>query len=126
MLSENHPTRLLVDLYDWVWEEYSKASDDLPAFAIPYMAEVFMARDEDDANRLLKTALQGGRCYLYGLLDIKAMGSTEVLTPLLFNLSQNYQGFLTQYHNEGFFMALNGRFNELREIILILVGHIRT
>jgi DNA phosphorothioation-dependent restriction protein DptH len=114
MLSENHPTRLLVDLYDWVWEEYSKASDDLPAFAIPYMAEVFMARDEDDANRLLKTALQGGRCYLYDLLDIKAMGSTEVLTPLLFNLSQNYQGFLTQYHNEGFFMALNGRFNELR------------
>ena len=41
---ENHPSRLQVDLYNWAFDEYKEASDALPAFAIPHMAEVFMAR----------------------------------------------------------------------------------
>ncbi len=115
VLPENHSMRLLVDLFSWVWEEYRKTGDALPAFAIPYMSEVFMARDEDDANRLLKTALQNKACGVYDLLDIKAMGNTEVLKPYLLDLSMKYQSFLTQFYHNGFFAALNGRFNELRK-----------
>ncbi|MGI6487658.1 MAG: hypothetical protein ACOX2B_04950 [Syntrophothermaceae bacterium] len=42
-----------------------------------------MARDEEDANRLLKTALQNEACDIYDLLNIEAMGNTEVLKPYL-------------------------------------------
>ena len=115
VLSENHPSRLLVDLFSWAWKKYSEISDALPAFVIPYMAEVFMARDEEDANRLLKTALQNKACGIYDLLDIEAMGNTEVLKPYLFNLSLCYQSFLTQFYHNGFFTALDGRFSELRK-----------
>lgn len=114
VLAENHPSRLLVDLVSWARKEYSKAGDALPAFAIPYMAEVFMARDEEDANRLLKTALQNEAGGIYDLLDLEAIDNTEILKSYLTNLSLCYQNFLTQFYYNGFFTALNGRFAELR------------
>ena len=52
------PSVPFVDLYNLAVKGYLNTANALPAFSIPYFTEIFMARDEEEVNRLISTALK--------------------------------------------------------------------
>ncbi|WP_353928677.1 ATP-binding protein [Desulfofundulus kuznetsovii] len=114
-LPQNHQSRLLTDLYRWALEEYERSGNALPAFAVPYMTEIFMARDEEEVNRLLGSALRSGKCSMADLLSAEGIDNEDEVKPLLVELSRCYQLFLKEFKTSGFFSALDKRYDALRK-----------
>lgn len=112
----NHPVRVLVDLYDWAFQEFSHSTrgDMLPAFGVPYMSEIFMGRDADEVHRLMETALANSDCQVIDLLDAPGIDNADPIRLLLLELSTRYQGFISVFQKEGFFNALMKDFDNLR------------
>ncbi len=93
LLPEHHQTRLLVDIFNLAREKYLRCGNSLPVFAVPYLSEVFMARDEEECTRLLQSAFQK-QCNIIDLLNIEGLGSTDILKNGLLRISHNYQEFI--------------------------------
>ena len=106
MLSENHQTRFMIDIFNLARDHYLAGGNSLPAFAVPYISEVFMARDEEECTRLLQNAFQK-KCEVIDLLNVEGLGSEEILKAFLDKISYAYQNFLTEINSQGFFTALN-------------------
>jgi DNA phosphorothioation-dependent restriction protein DptH len=115
VLPQNHQSRLLVDLYDWALKEYNNNGNALPAFAIPYLYEIFKACDEDEVNRLLATALMRQECSMQDLLNAPGIDSSSEINNLLLDLSISYQRFLSHFEQSGFFNALGHSYEYLRK-----------
>ncbi len=115
-LPQNHQARLLVDLYDWALDGFRHGGNALPAYALPYLPQVFMARDEAEVSRLVAVALgQRTRRKVVDLLSASGIGPADpALAPLL-TLSGSYQAFLREFEQAGFFSALEGRSSALRQ-----------
>ncbi|WP_066633165.1 ATP-binding protein [Desulfolucanica intricata] len=114
VLPQNHQCRLLKDLFNLTYDAYQKSTNALPVFAIPYMSEIFKARDEDEMNRLLQTAINKD----YEMIDLlKAQGidKADRVRDLLIHLSLCYQMFLQQFNEFGFFYALEHGYDSLRK-----------
>ncbi|NMB42478.1 MAG: ATP-binding protein, partial [Firmicutes bacterium] len=115
-LPKNHQCRLLVNLYDWACNEYLLAGNALPVFSMPYMAEIFMAQDEEEVNRLIGTALESADCSMIDLLFAVSQGEKEEVVDLLINdLSLEYQKFLWKFQEVGFFAVMDGYYDDLRK-----------
>jgi DNA phosphorothioation-dependent restriction protein DptH len=115
-LPENHQCRLLVNLYDWALEEYLKAANALPVFSVPYMTEIFMARDEEEVNRLIGTALESTERSMVDLLTAISPDEVDEARSLLINdLSLKYQKFLREFQETGFFSVMDNNYDELRK-----------
>jgi len=116
VLPLNHPVRVVVDLYEWAYNEYSNSmcGNMLPAFGIPFMSEIFMGRDADEVNRLMKIALGKNDCRVINLLDVPGIEPEDLLRKLLIELSTRYQNFIKFFQDEGFFSALLNEFDNLR------------
>lgn len=114
-LPYNHQCRLLTDLFRWALDEYGGSRNALPVFAVPYMREIFMARDEDEVNRLLGSAIRSGKCSMADLLTAAGIDSSDEVKSLLGELSICYQLFLREFDTSGFFTALNRRYDALRK-----------
>jgi DNA phosphorothioation-dependent restriction protein DptH len=117
MLPENHQTRFLVDIFNLTYNQYKNGGGNfLPAFAVPYISEIFMARDEDECTRLLQSAFQK-KYSIIDLLKAPGLGSSEILKSFLEKISYDYQTFLQEFHNHGFFTALNNSYQVLHKAI---------
>ncbi len=115
-LPHHHQSRLLVNLYDWAFKSYLSMANALPVFAVPYMTEIFMARDEEELNRLIDTALRSKKCTVFDLTDAVGkdeLGETKSLS--VNNLSLEYQKCLSKFQEKGFFSLLDHSYDELRK-----------
>ncbi|MGQ9681555.1 MAG: ATP-binding protein [Anaerolineae bacterium] len=112
-LPENHQARLLDVLMERMRQGYGSSGNALPVLAIDYLPEMFAARDENEVNRILGRAL--GRMPQF--LDLLTAPGIEAHDPVLGdlgNLSAAYQRFLQAYEEQGFFAALEQRYDGLR------------
>ena len=121
LLGENSLARFLVGIYDWVFKQYSAKKGKniwLPAFAIEYMNEMFMAKDIEDIIRILNQGMkQESRKSLImcDLIVIPGPDQDDCLIKEVSNLSMCYQLFLEAYYKKGFFTALASKsFNDMR------------
>lgn len=115
VLPQNHQCRLLADMFGWALDEYKRSGNALPVFAVPYMREIFMTRDEDEVNRLLSSAIRSGKCTMADLLSAAGIDSSDEVKSLVGELSICYQLFLREFETSGFFNALKKRYNSLRK-----------
>jgi len=114
-LPQNHPARLLVSLFAWALDSFRHGGNALPAYAAPHMPEIFMARDEDEVNRLLGVALSRESRRMVNLLSAQGIAPDDpALRPLL-ELSRRYQVFLGDWESAGFFAALASSYDALRQ-----------
>ena len=118
MLPQNHQSRLLVNLYDWALDAFTQDGNGLYAYAVPYIPEIYMARDEDEVNRLVGVALSSPGRRTVNLLDAPGIDATDPVISSLFGLSLSFQKFLKSVSQEGFFHALETRYDELRHSYL--------
>ncbi|MCR4440641.1 MAG: DUF87 domain-containing protein [Peptococcaceae bacterium] len=115
VIPENHPLRLLFHLYRWAFDEYKHSRNVLPAYAIPYLPEIFMARDEEECIRLLEAALKTNDCRIIDLINTEGVVNNDVVFPSLQKLSLSYQRFLNEVWQQGFYSALENRFSNLQD-----------
>lgn len=118
VLPADHPSRLLANLYDWAREYYKNGGNALPVFRVPYIAEVFMAREEEECHRLVNTAIQHGERTVADLLGAPGIGTADKVLPSLHDLTIKYQNFLSDFDNRGFFSAMIESFNDVRKAYL--------
>lgn len=116
MLPGVNQTRLMVDLFDLAKKHFAAGGNMLPAFAIPYISEVFEARDEIECTRLIQSSFQK-ECKIIDLIKAEGLDNTELLKPHLERISFAYQNFLMEIDNHGFFAALNNNFLPLEQSV---------
>lgn len=115
VLPQYHQSRLLVDLYQWAFDAYKGGGNALPAFALPYMREVFMARDEESVNRMVDIALRKSKSPMVDLLQAEGIDPKDEMAALLTRLSECHQYFISKALESGFFVAMYGeRYGQLR------------
>ena len=117
-VTENHQTRFMIDIFNLARDHYLAGGNSLPAFAVPYISEAFMARDEEECTRLLQNAFQK-KCEVIDLLNVEGLGSEEILKAFLDKISYAYQNFLTEINSQGFFTALNSSCLALNQFIYV-------
>ncbi len=115
-LPQDHQSRLLVNLCDWALDGFRRGGNALPAYAVPYLPQVFMARDEGEVNRLIGVAVgQESRRMAVDVLSARDIAVGDpALTPMRV-LSDRFQAFLREFEVSGFFAALDSRYAELRQ-----------
>lgn len=113
-LPQNHQSRLLITLYKWAREQYTNRGHALPVFTASYVKELFMAKDEEEATRLLNQSLRHRDSKVLDLFLATGIDDEDELKRLLINLSFAYQVFISKCLNEGFFNALQEEFHNLR------------
>lgn len=116
VLPQNHPCYLLAKLCDLALVGYEKSGNALPAFAVPYMSEIFQARDEGEVNRLLAAAMDNQEFSMEDLLKAEGMDHADPVRDLLIDLSVCYLQFLTEYGERGLFKALDSSYDKLRQV----------
>lgn len=112
-LPANHQSRLVVSLYEWLNRQYEQSGDVLPVFSAPFVAELAMAKDEEEATRLLELCLASKDTALINLLNV-AEHLERKEKNLIASLSYAYRQFAWSCLNEGMFEALNKHYQELR------------
>lgn len=108
----NHHSRLVISLFEWVYQLFRKSESALPVFSAPFVAEMYMAKDEDEAARLLGLCIgKGGRMVdLLSLVpDLESRERNKVLA-----LSFAYQQFVRCVLENGFYSALEDVYPDLR------------
>ena len=122
MLPENDPTRLMVHLVEWSREMFLKSGDALPAYGIPYISEIYMAREEEEAIRLTEAALKTDKCLILNLLDCSELNSDPGL-PLLRQSAQHYQILIKEINDKGLLSALESHFTNVRQSCAKMYKH---
>ncbi|EEG79125.1 ATP-binding protein [Dethiobacter alkaliphilus] len=110
-LPPNHQCRIVASLIENVVKVYK--GNALPAFGLPYMSEIFSASEEEEANRIMNTALQKNFIF-FDLLNLPGIDKKDQVKKLLLDLSYSYQKFLLDSVESGFFSALNSQYDNLR------------
>ena len=113
MLGENSQARFLVNLYDWAIDRYKGKDYCLPVFSLDYVNEVFMAKDPEDAVRILKAGLERETGSAHELISDIEKGIN--LHDHLLATASCYEKFLIEYSENGFFYALDKNFDALRK-----------
>jgi len=113
-LPPNHPSRLLVHLCDWTLDYYAGAGNALPAFAVPHMPEVFLARDEEEVLRVFGVAMGSQDRRVIDLLSAIGIEPNDPALAPLRNLSIRFQLFWQAVRAHGFFAALDTQYDGLR------------
>ena len=102
LVPETQPYRNLWNLARAAYN--SLKSPGLPVFYAPHFEELFLASDEDEANRLLK--LNTGKLEVRDLLQAPGIERTDPLWPELSDLAGAYHDFLKTYVVDGYFSAM--------------------
>ncbi len=103
-LSETQPNRNLWNMVRGVRQLLHTTGPCLPVFTVPFYNELFLASDEEEANRILKLGQNGLR--VDNLLDLPSLNEVDQLRPLINDLSHEFGLFLQAMDEEGFFVAV--------------------
>ena len=82
---------------------------------MPYISEMFMARDEESMNRIAATALQSRKRFMVDLLKVEGIDRSDDITRLLLELSRCHQMFVQEVCDFGFFSALSKKYDLIRK-----------
>ena len=66
----NHQARLVASLWKWVNDGFVLTTQSCSAFSAPFVAELFMAKDEEEAARLLELCLGNRDSKIVNLLSV--------------------------------------------------------
>lgn len=106
-----HSNRVLNDLFGFTLRSFSsgqvKNEEILFALTIPYMSELYQAKDEEEANRLLIYGLRDKNAQVVSFAT-KNMSLSIEEKKAISDLFYKYQTFLDDYDKKGFFGAING------------------
>lgn len=123
LLPKNCQSRLLVTLFEWAIKEYRSRKDIiLPVFCIQYVNEMFMAKDEEDLNRIMDIALEKQISSVEDLFAAPNLNKKE-LQDSTFKLSSTYQEFLMEFSQAGFISALNNKCDSVRKAYVETLEH---
>ncbi|MBV5329691.1 MAG: hypothetical protein JZU65_19045 [Chlorobium sp.] len=101
---ETHAYRNLWNLTKEVRRQLPDAGACLPVFTMPHYEEIFLASDEEEANRILKLGHEDLR--VVNLLDFNQINTNDSLFSKFGNLSHYWGKFLKSLDEEGYFHAL--------------------
>jgi DNA phosphorothioation-dependent restriction protein DptH len=111
-LPQYHPSRVLNDLFNYTLRIFysgkMKNGEALFALAIPYISELFQAKDEEEVNRIITSGLNedkdAGLISLISKDDHLSTKEREIIDELFCK----YHAFLKEYDKRGFFSAIGG------------------
>lgn len=113
-LPHNHHSRLLISLYKWVEEQFEKAGNALPVYSAPFVPELFLTKDKEEAARLLELCIGTMDSDMIDLrLVVKGLDNSEENKILA--LSYAYQEFIKKGLASGFYSALKEQYSQLRK-----------
>lgn len=116
-LPQNHPTRLLDQMFRWAYEWYRDESkgNAIPAYSAPLVSELFLARNEEEVYRLISKAVGNPDRMVIALTPIGL--SDDAASMGLETLSIAYQQFIESCVDEekGFFAALANQFEQVSQ-----------
>jgi len=102
---ETHPYRNVCALFRWAYAELQQRGLCLPVFAIPFFTELMLAKDEEEANRVLRQAVKNQPSML-DLLAAPGLRHDDPLLPALRDLAHDYGAFVKETVEKGFFSGL--------------------
>ncbi|HLW08111.1 MAG TPA: DUF87 domain-containing protein [Marinilabiliaceae bacterium] len=110
VLPQYHASRVLGDLLDWAYEALTSGvignGEALPAFFVSYLPELFQAKDEEEVNRIITQGLQANDREVISLLNKNDPINNDE-RRMADSLFREYQNFLQEYDQKGFFYAIN-------------------
>ena len=113
-LPQNHQSRFLISLYER-FNSACKHEKYLPVLAVPFLKELFLARDEESVNWIFGKVL-GKECVFVDLVKRNFLFESCSLEERdsLIKLSNTYQTFVREVMESGFFSALASQYDQLR------------
>lgn len=113
-LPQYHASRVLESLLSWAYKAMKsenttsniKRGEALPAFSIPYLPEVFQAKDEDEVNRIITQGLREEKRREVISLLTKEDELTKAERRIVDELFYQYEKFLDDYDKKGYFNVI--------------------
>lgn len=108
-LPENQPYRVSYELFERVDNELKSISGFcLPCFTVPYYNELMLAKDDEEACRVLLQCVKSEVNHVVNLLDNKDIVKDDPLYPKIQKLANDYEHFISDVVQNGLFNALIG------------------
>lgn len=109
------PYRVADELIQWAAKAISNADGYcLPLYQVSYFEELMLAKDDDEARRVLMHCVHDEGDAVCNLLKAKGIENNDVLLPKLRNLAFAYDHFLQTARIEGLHTALWQKWDEVR------------
>ena len=110
-LPETQPIRNLWNMVRGIRQLLPTLGPCLPIFILPFYNELFLASDEEEANRILK--LGQNELRVENLLNLAGLNTDDQLRPLINDLSHEFGSFLKTIEEGGFYAAVKGPWRKL-------------
>ena len=110
-LPETQPNRNLWNMVRGVRQLLPTTGPCLPIFILPFYNELFLASDDEEANRILKLGQKDLR--VENLLDLSELNTNDQLRSLINDLSYEFGLFLKAIEEEGFYVAVKDPWRKL-------------
>ena len=104
-LPDTQPNRNLWNMVRGIRKLLPTSGPCLPVFILPFYNELFLASDEEEANRILKLGQNG--LLVENLLNLAELNLDDPLRPLINDLSHVFGIFLKAIEEDGFYVATN-------------------
>jgi DNA phosphorothioation-dependent restriction protein DptH len=115
-LPKTSPYRIAEELFQYAREKL-KSDYQIPVYAIPYFEELMLAKDEEDANRVLAHGIgdiDSRVVDLYGPISSEFDSKEKAFDDRLKALSHNYYKFVALAEEKSIYHALKENWDELR------------
>ena len=115
-LPENQPYRVSYELFEQAYSEI-KSMDGLclPCFTVPHYNELMLAKDDEEAYRVLLQCAKSEVNHVVNMLDNKDIGNNDPLYSKIQKLANDYEHFINDVAQNGLFNALIGFPSGLRK-----------
>ena len=106
-LPENQPYRVSYELFEQIDRELKSMNGFcLPCFTIPYYNELMLAKDDEEACRVLLQCVKSEVNHVVNLLDNKDIAKNDLLYSMVQKLAIDYGHFIHEVAQNGLFNAL--------------------
>ena len=115
-LPENQPYRVSYELFERAYSEIKSINGFcLPCFTVPYYNELMLAKDDEEACRVLLQCIKSEVNHVVNLLDNKDIVKDDPLYSRVQKLAIDYEHFIDEVVQNGLFNALIGFPSGLRK-----------
>lgn len=114
-LPVTQPYRVADELVQWAAKAISDADGYcLPVYQVSYFEELMLAKDDDEARRVLLHCIHDEQDAICNLLKARGIENNDPLLPKLRSLASAYDHFLQTAADQGLHTALSRNWDELR------------
>lgn len=112
-IPKTQPYRNLWNLVKEIREILPESRPCLPVFTLDFYNEIFLASDEEEANRILMLGLKG--LEIHDLLSLPELDLSDPFISEIHDLSHTYGLFLKSLEEEGYFVAIDEPWRKFRQ-----------